>query len=233
MAQGASAGHARDGRRGESDETDDADHAGDEGTQRHSDQQAKATGGAQRHADAGRALVFQAERCQRAYQQHRQRGCDGQTWRQVEHAIPAALVDRAGLPQQQINQVVVVEQYQQGVQRVAVEADHHAGQDETQRRQMAAPGEAEQGQGSQAGPSQRHDFQAMDQQRRCPDGGDRQGEVGAGRDAQGHRFGQRIAQNLLEQGAGQAEGCANHQTDQQAWREAEMQQYLIGAVQIR
>ena len=141
-------------------------------------------------------------------------------WRQMIHILPAVLVQRARLPDEQIAQDFMVGQHQQGAQGPAIQVDDQPRENQRHRRQAPAPGQAQHREHAQGGAGQGHAFLAAVQQARGIDCAGGKGQVGTGSHAQGGRFGNGVAQHLLEYHPGQGQGRAHQQADHQPWQKA-------------
>ena len=129
-------------------------------------------------------------------------------------------------------QLIVMENNHQLVQRPAVQTDHQTGKNQGYRRQPFSPRDAENQRPDKTGPRQRGELRSQNAGNR-PQCRHRHPQLSAGRDPEGGRFRQRVAQHLLEQHAHQSEPRANQQRHRQSRQQAVVEQHLSDIVDIR
>ncbi len=101
-----------------------------------------------------------------------------------------------------------------------------------QRREGLAPGEAEYRECGSNRPDERYCFPPIYQQSRRKGEREGQRQRGPGRNAEGRRFGQRVAHHLLEDRAGQRQCRACEERDHEPRQEAVLDQQLPCIVEI-
>ena len=226
VAEAAGAGKAGDGRPGQADEADRPDQRGDGGAQQHRHRDRGEARRRRRQAEAARAVLVEVEQRQRPQHQRAGQRGQGQARRQGQRHVPVVLVQRPALRHEQVGQGLMVEQHQHLAAGVEIEGDDQPGQDHGDRRQPVAPAQ-QQDQGHRRGAAEQgHGLLPDIEQRRRRQGGGDQRQPGAGEHAQRPGLGQRIAQRLLEQHAGEAQRGAAEQSHDQARQQAVLRQHL-------
>ena len=163
---------------GADDEADHPDTGNGAGTQCHGHSQSHQAQAVGRQAQAAGRCIVEAQQLQRTGQQRGEQCGHAKARRQVIHVLPAVLVQRTRLPDEQIAQDLVVGQHQQGAQGPAIQVDDQPRENQRHRRQAPAPGQAQHREHAQGGPGQGHAFLAAIEQARGIDRAGGQGQVG-------------------------------------------------------
>ena len=233
LVQGSRPKQTRQRRGGETEKADHADLCHHQRRQYDRHQQGDQACPLDLRPQAARGTFTTVEQHQRSphqpYRQHAGRQPGGQ----MAAGLPARLLQRATAPDLQPQQQVVVNQGHRQADRSAVEIDHHAREDHRHRRQLLRPGQGQHHQHCQGATAQSHQFTTARQATGHIKRVERQGQIGAGKNPQGHGLGQRVAQHLLHQRAGQAQRRATEQCHGDTRQQRLMHQHLTHIITIR
>ena len=125
-----------------------------------------------------------------------------------------------------------MEQHQQLIDGTTVETHHQARQNQRDRREAFAPGDAKHQQPDHAGTGQRRELGGQHAARQRPERRHGHAKLRAGRHAERGRLRQRVTQHLLEQYANQPKPGTDQQRYHKARQQAVMEKHLIDGVDI-
>ncbi len=223
---------AHQGGRRQPDEADQPHHAHHAGGDEHRQPQSGETQVLKGDPQTTGTGIIQLQHRQRAYQYRGQHASQQQAGQQVAHPAPAVLHQRSTAPHQQAFQLLLKEQQEPHADGRQIEVDHQPGKDDDHRIELATPGQGKHQPHGETAAGHGDPLPPQQQPGGSKQGHHHQRQLGAGGYPQGGGRGQRVAQHLLHQGAGQPEGGAGQQADGKARQPAEVDYRLAGIGQI-